>query len=53
VEPNVKHLNQISQWIREGKVKVHVDAKFPLAEAAKAHEMIEKGHTTGKIMLEV
>lgn len=53
VEPNVKNLNQISQWIGEGKVKIHVDARFPLDEAARAHEMIEKGHTTGKIVLEV
>ncbi|HEX3006372.1 MAG TPA: NADP-dependent oxidoreductase [Bacteroidales bacterium] len=53
VEPNVKHLNQVSQWIGEGKVKVHVEHKFPLEEAAKAQEMIETGHTKGKIVLVV
>lgn len=53
VEPNVKNLNQITSWIGEGKFKVHVDQKLPLDEAAKAHELIESGHTTGKIVLVV
>jgi len=53
VEPNVKQLNQFTQWIGEGKVKVHVDHKFPLEEVVKAHELIESGHTTGKIVLTV
>lgn len=53
VEPNVKNLNQITSWIGEGKFKVHIDQTFLLEEAAKAHEQIESGHTTGKIVLTV
>jgi NADPH:quinone reductase-like Zn-dependent oxidoreductase len=53
VEPVVKHLNKIAQWIGEGKIKVHIEHKFKLEEAAKAHEIIETGHTKGKIVLEV
>lgn len=53
VEPVVKHLNKIAQWIGESKIKVHIGHKFKLEEAAKAHEMIETGHTTGKIVLEI
>lgn len=51
VEPNVKHLNQLTQWIGEGKIKVHLQEKFSLDQVTKAHEMMESGHTTGKIVL--
>ncbi|MDQ6927079.1 MAG: NADP-dependent oxidoreductase [Actinomycetota bacterium] len=37
--------------IDEGKVRVEVTARLDLAEATKAHEMIETGHTRGKIVL--
>ena len=36
-----------------GKVKPHVHATFPLAEAAKAHEMMESSSHLGKIILTV
>lgn len=36
-----------------GKLKVHIDAVFPLAEAAAAHRRLEAGSVTGKIMLDV
>ncbi len=32
---------------------MHVDAVFPLAQAAAAHDRIADGHTTGKIVLAV
>ena len=38
-------------WIAQGKVKAVVDKTFPLAEAAAAHEYLESGHHTGKIVL--
>lgn len=53
VEPVAKQLSKIAQWIGEGKIKVHVDRKFKLEEAFKAHELIESGHTKGKIVLEI
>lgn len=53
VEPNVKNLNQITQWIGEGKLKVHVSHKYTLDEVVLAHEQIESKHTTGKIVLVV
>jgi len=36
-----------------GKLKVHVSEILPLDEAAKAHERIEAGSTTGKIVLRI
>lgn len=34
-------------------VRPHIDATFPLEEAARAHELGERGHTRGKIVLTV
>ncbi len=51
VEPNVPELDHIRQLVEAGKLKVHLSATFPLAEAAKAHEAMETGHTRGKIVL--
>ncbi|MBD2387491.1 zinc-dependent alcohol dehydrogenase family protein [Cylindrospermum sp. FACHB-282] len=44
-------LKQCATWIDEGKLKIHVSHKFPLAEAAKAHQLLETGSITGKIVL--
>lgn len=38
-------------WIAEGKVRPVVDTVFPLAEAGKAHALMESGRHTGKIVL--
>jgi putative PIG3 family NAD(P)H quinone oxidoreductase len=38
-------------WIEAGKVKPQVDRTFPLAEAAKAHALMESGAFVGKIVL--
>lgn len=38
-------------WIAAGKVRPMVDATFPLAEAAKAHALMESGAFVGKIVL--
>lgn len=39
--------------IQSGKIKPNVNATFPLAEAAKAHERLDAGDSTGKIVLKV
>lgn len=44
-------LAQCATWIDEGKLKIHVSHKFPLQEAAKAHQLLESGSITGKIVL--
>ncbi|WP_138503295.1 zinc-dependent alcohol dehydrogenase family protein [Nostoc sp. PA-18-2419] len=44
-------LEQSATWIDEGKLKIHVSHKFPLEEAVKAHQLVESGTVTGKIVL--
>ena len=53
VAPNVKELDEIGALIEAKKVKCVVSATVPLAEAKRAHELSESGHTQGKIVLQV
>jgi NADPH:quinone reductase-like Zn-dependent oxidoreductase len=53
VQPHVPQLAHIRQWIEADKVKVHLNAVYPLAEAAKALEQISRFHTRGKIVLQM
>ena len=46
-------LEQCTKLIDEEKIKIHVSDVLPLKDATKAHELIESGHTTGKIVLEI
>ncbi|GAA2246805.1 NAD(P)H-quinone oxidoreductase [Herbiconiux moechotypicola] len=38
--------------LESGAVRAVVDSVFPLAEAARAHELLESGGTVGKVVLE-
>jgi len=53
VEPDYPGLEALAQLADSGKLGVHLQAILPLAEAAKAHELLESGHTTGKIALTI
>ncbi|OIO66454.1 MAG: alcohol dehydrogenase [Zetaproteobacteria bacterium CG_4_9_14_3_um_filter_49_83] len=46
-------LDQCAQWMDERKLHVHVTEVLPLQDAAKAHEIVEQGHTLGKVVLEI
>ena len=52
-DKHVVILEQCAQWVEQGKLKVHVSDVFSLDEAVVAHNKIEQGHTTGKIVLEI
>jgi NADPH2:quinone reductase len=38
-------------WIREGALTVRIGGRYPLAEAARAHEDLAARRTTGKLLL--
>lgn len=44
-------LEQCAKWIDEGKLKIHLSQTFPLKDAAAAHQALETGSVTGKIVL--
>lgn len=39
-------------WIEQGKLRVLLDKRFPLREAAAAHRYLEQGSHLGKVVLE-
>lgn len=45
--------NDVLNWIGQGKLKLHIHKKYPLAEAAQAHRDLEGRKTTGKLLLSV
>lgn len=53
VEPDFRGLVEIAALVEEGRLRPVVDTVLPLSEAAKAHEIVDRGRTTGKIVLTV
>jgi NADPH2:quinone reductase len=46
-------LERGAKLLEQKLLKVHIDRTLPLEQAAEAHRMIESGHTTGKIILQI
>ncbi|KST67687.1 zinc-dependent alcohol dehydrogenase family protein [Mastigocoleus testarum] len=44
-------LRQCAKWIDTGELKIHVAHRFPLKDAARAHQMLENGSMMGKVVL--
>ena len=53
MERNRDRLDQLANLVNEGRLKPVVGKTLPLADAARAHEMVEGGHVTGKVVLVV
>jgi NADPH:quinone reductase-like Zn-dependent oxidoreductase len=51
VEADQAGMRAIAHLAETGALRAHIEATFPLAEAAKAHALGETGRTTGKIVL--
>ena len=52
-EMKAESLNAITQLVESGKLQAVVDAVLPLSEAGRGQELIQTGHTRGKIALKV
>ncbi|ASF44838.1 zinc-dependent alcohol dehydrogenase family protein [Methylovulum psychrotolerans] len=46
-------LKQCAKFIDAGKLSIHVSHVLPLAQASTAHDLLEAGHTTGKVVLSI
>ncbi|MBC2868443.1 NADP-dependent oxidoreductase [Streptomyces mexicanus] len=44
-------MRAVAELVEAGQLRATIAGTFPLAEAAKAHELGETGHTTGKLVL--
>jgi NADPH:quinone reductase-like Zn-dependent oxidoreductase len=52
-QTNASQLAEIAKLVDSGKIYPIVETVLPLAEARRAHELTEKGHARGKIVLKV
>ncbi|MFC4472608.1 NADP-dependent oxidoreductase [Streptomyces xiangluensis] len=50
-EPSGVRLGKIASLLATNRLRIHVEAVLPFAEAAKAHELSESGHVQGKLVL--
>ncbi|MDO5668423.1 MAG: NAD(P)H-quinone oxidoreductase [Corynebacterium sp.] len=46
-------LENVWPLLADGRITHHIHATLPLAEAAAAHELLDSGEVTGKVVLEV
>ncbi|GAA4449989.1 quinone oxidoreductase [Phytohabitans houttuyneae] len=46
-----RRAGDVLRWVADGTLKVTVGARYPLAEAARAHADLESRRTTGKLLL--
>jgi NADPH:quinone reductase-like Zn-dependent oxidoreductase len=53
VEADHAGMTAISRLAADGRLRAEIAGTFELADAAKAHELGETGHTTGKLVLTV
>ncbi|MFD9789837.1 NADP-dependent oxidoreductase [Streptomyces sp. NPDC059070] len=53
VRPDPEDLAELARLADDGKLTVHVERAFPLAEAADAWRLSQEGRTRGKIVLTV
>ncbi|WP_409187704.1 NADP-dependent oxidoreductase [Bradyrhizobium sp. RDM4] len=51
VEPDGEELAEIGKLAANGKLKPHIQATFPLEQAAQALATVEHGHAVGKVAL--
>jgi NADPH:quinone reductase-like Zn-dependent oxidoreductase len=52
-QPHAGQLAEIAKLVDSGKLKAIVETVLPLSQARRAHELIQTGHTQGKIVLRV
>ena len=52
-QPNAAQLTEIARLVDDGHLQPTIDTVLPLREARKAHELSQRGHTRGKIVLRV
>jgi len=52
-EKHLSILKNCTQWIEKGNLNAHISTTLTLDQVASAHQQIEQGHTTGKIIMTI
>ncbi|WP_245687538.1 NADP-dependent oxidoreductase [Streptacidiphilus griseoplanus] len=53
VEPDQRGLLELTALVESGRLRPEVESVLPLADAARAHQLVESGRTQGKVVLGV
>jgi NADPH:quinone reductase-like Zn-dependent oxidoreductase len=51
VRPDPADLGMLAGFAAEGRLKIHIDRTFGLADAAEAQRLVQQGHVRGKVVL--
>lgn len=51
--PSSTDLEQLATWVDTGALKVAIQEVFPLADAARAQDLVATGHVHGKVVLQL
>jgi NADPH:quinone reductase-like Zn-dependent oxidoreductase len=51
VRPGVAHLTPLVELVQAGTVRIFIDRRFPLSEAAQALRYVGEGHARGKVVV--
>ena len=46
-------IEQLTAWLRDGRLQHRIAARLPLAQIAQAHELVESGRALGNVVLTV
>jgi NADPH2:quinone reductase len=46
-----RYLEQMVQWLKDGKLSIRIDRTYPLSEASQAHALFEQRKVSGRILL--
>ena len=52
-EDRAAAVDQLGDWLRQGKLEHQIAERLPLAQVAQAHELVESGRVTGNVVLAV
>lgn len=52
VRPDTTDLTTLAGLVAAGRLTVHIERTFPLAEAAEAQRLVQGGHVRGKVVLQ-
>lgn len=53
VRPSAAGLAELAALVDGGSLRVHVSETVPLSDTARAHELVEGGHTRGKVAIRI
>lgn len=53
LSPEGRILETITQFFEQGDLRVEIDRAFPLAQAGDAQQLVDAGHVSGKVVIDI